>query len=353
MFDELLSITGSWEYFKNTDLPVICYGTGDGADKVFSEFKRMGITVSGVMASEGFVRERHFNEFKVKSLSDFESEFDEFCIAVCFGSQLKNVIENIKLIEKEHKTLVPVVPVYGDNVFNKKFLSENLEDIKRAYYLLADEKSKAVFYDIIKFQLSGCLGYLFDSESEKHEALNDILNLKFCRSYLDLGAYRGDTVEEYLKYCNNEYNKIIAVEPDKKTFLKLSDNTKNLKNITLLNVGIWKEKTAVPFNTAGGRNSSIKINANNTVQSESVDSILKGEGIDYIKTDVEGAENEMLEGAKNTLQKYKPRLNIAAYHRSEDIFKLILKINEINPEYKLYLRHHPYIPAWDINLYCV
>ncbi|HCA56163.1 MAG TPA: FkbM family methyltransferase, partial [Ruminococcaceae bacterium] len=41
----------------------------------------------------------------------------------------------------------------------------------------------------------------------------------------------------------------------------------------------------------------------------------------------------------------------ALYHRSEDIFKLPLLLKEINPSYRLYLRQHPHIPAWDLNLY--
>lgn len=352
MFDELLNIQSSWEYFKNTDLPIICYGTGDGADKVFSEFERLGITASGVMASGRFVRERYFHGFKVKSSEDYENEFGEFCIALCFGSQLKEVIDSIKAISEKHKILVPSVPVYGENIFNKNFFSDHIDDIKKAYDLLSDEKSKNVYYNIIKFELCGDLNLLFDCESGKDEALSEILNLIVCRSYLDLGAYKGDTVEEFLKYNGGNYDRIIAVEPDKKNFAKLQLNTAGIKNITLLNVGIWSEKSAVSFNSAGGRNSSIKDGTENIINSESVDSILSKNGIDYIKADVEGVECEMLEGAKGTLKKFKPQLNLAAYHRSEDLFKLILKVNELNPEYKIYLRHHPHTLLWDTNLYC-
>jgi len=29
------------------------------------------------------------------------------------------------------------------------------------------------------------------------------------------------------------------------------------------------------------------------------------------------------------------------------------QVSEINPKYKIHLRHHPYIPAWDTNIYCM
>ena len=64
-----------WNYLKNSDLPIILYGMGDGADKVLSAFKKYGITASGVMASDDFVRGQSFHEFTVKKLSDFENEY--------------------------------------------------------------------------------------------------------------------------------------------------------------------------------------------------------------------------------------------------------------------------------------
>ena len=86
---------------------------------------------------------------------------------------------------------------------------------------------------------------------------------------------------------------------------------------------------------------------------EAVDNIPCGNAATYIKADVEGADYETLLGMRKTIKSCKPKLNFAAYHRFEDIFRLPLFTHELNPDYKIYLRHHPYIPAWDTNLYCV
>ncbi|MBQ3179952.1 MAG: FkbM family methyltransferase, partial [Firmicutes bacterium] len=72
-----------------------------------------------------------------------------------------------------------------------------------------------------------------------------------------------------------------------------------------------------------------------------------------MKFDVEGAEEAALLGAQKLLAEFKPRLQVAAYHRSEDIFRLPLLIRRLNPDYRLYLRHHPHIPAWETNIYAV
>ena len=72
----------------------------------------------------------------------------------------------------------------------------------------------------------------------------------------------------------------------------------------------------------------------------------------YIKMDVEGSEALALRGGMHTLKQYKPKLNIACYHRSEDLYTLPLLIHELQPDYKIYIRRHPCLPCWDLNLYC-
>ena len=96
MFENLLNEKSSWEFLKETPLPIAVYGTGNGADRVFKEFERLGITVSFVVASDGFVRERYFHDFRVTPINDFFEKYEKFIIVVTFGSSRPEVIENIK-----------------------------------------------------------------------------------------------------------------------------------------------------------------------------------------------------------------------------------------------------------------
>lgn len=352
MLEKILNLESSWEYFKRTDLPVVLYGTGNGADKVIDEFSRLGIKIAGVMASDGFVRKRFFRGFEVKSISGTEKEFGDFAVALCFGSQLESVIENIVNVSKRHKLLVPCVPVYENEIFNREFIEKNAEKLEEVYSLLYDRKSKDVFEDFLKFELTGELEYLFRSESGKDEAFNSILKLGGDETYLDLGAYRGDTVEEFLKYSGGGYRQIIALEPDRKSYKKLEEFLNNFQNSIAINKGIWDNIGAVRFKDDGGRNNSVEADGFET-EVTTVDTIAQSYEITYLKADTEGCEYKLLCGAEKTLKCLKPKLNIAAYHKSEDLIKLVLKIKDVNPEYKIYLRHHRYIPCWDLNLYCV
>lgn len=340
-----------WDALKNSDKPVILYGMGNGADKVLDEFNKRGIKCYGVMASDDFVRYQNFRGFTVSKMSDFEEKLGDFNIALCFASSLSDVMNHIKLVSSRHSLLVPNVPVYGQEVLDDSFLSKYKEDIKKAYSLLADEKSKQVFKGVLNFLYSGKLCYLDEITTAKDEAFS-ILKLSDFESYLDLGAYRGDTVDELLHYTKG-YKKIVAVEPNLKNHQKLVEHCSSLSDFYAVNAGISDSIDTMLISKGGGRQAVLNDKSGVEITTTTVDALsaLYGD-FSYIKADVEGMEKKMLDGAKSVL-KSKPKLNIAAYHTNSDFFTLINKIHAINPDYKIYLRKHPYIPCWDLNIYCI
>lgn len=346
MFSEFLNTESSWEKLKNSTCPVAVYGTGNGADKVFAEFDRLGITPQYIAASDSFARNRTFHGYKVLPLSELRQAESKFTVALCFASAREEVIENVKSLAKEQSVVMPSVPVYGDEIFNKDYLKSHLIEINKAYEKLSDEQSKKVFKNLIKFQITGKLDLMFDCETPKQEALS-LLGLTDKENYLDLGAYRGDTVDEFINFAGG-YAEITALEPDTRSFRKLCEHCECMKNITLLNCAVSDKCETLFFSGNKGRGGGL--NASGTeINAVTVDSLNKI--FTYIKADTEGAEMKMLQGAVNTLD-HKPKLNISAYHRSEDIFSLVNKIYEINPEYEIYIRHHRHISFWDTNLYC-
>ena len=343
---------GVWNELKTSEKPVVLYGMGDGADKVLAAFERFGIRAEAVMASDGFVRGQSFHGFVVKKLSDLEAEYGDFTVVLCFASQLPDVIDTIKNVAVRHRLIVPSVPAFGDKIFDNEFIAENADNMNRAYELLEDDLSRRVFENALLFYRTGDIALLDPITTDKDEAFENILKLGKNEVYLDLGAYNGDTVEEFLRYTGGRYKKITALEPNAKNYKKLYENCSALENAELLRLGAWSEKSTLIFNNKAGRNSAVAEKGVET-QVDAVDNILGGGNVTYIKADVEGADHETLLGMKNTLKTRKPKLNFAAYHRFEDIFRLPMLVYEMNPEYKIYLRHHPYIPAWDTNLYCV
>ena len=60
---------------------------------------------------------------------------------------------------------------------------------------------------------------------------------------------------------------------------------------------------------------------------------------DFIKMDIEGAEQQALRGAEKSIRRFKPKLAITVYHSLEDFWEIPQWIAQLGLEYKLYLRH--------------
>lgn len=338
-----------WHYLQTVKKPIVLYGMGNGADKIIDVLKAYGIEVLGVFATDGFVREKYFHGFKLSSYSELKEKFGEMAVLLCFGSSRTEVLENIKRISAEQELYAPDVPVYGGGLFNREYAQKHRPDLERVYSRLADDKSRETFENIIRYKLSGKLDYLYRCEVNENEPYNAFLKLSDNENYIDLGAYTGDTVEDFISRVKG-YSSITAVEPDKKSFKKLVSNTEGLKNFRAINACVSDKSGTEPFSMRGGRNSSL--GEGGEIRAVTVDEISEN-GATFIKTDVEGGELKMIAGAKSTILKGKPKIQLACYHRNEDLFSLPEAVFNIRDDYKLYLRHFPSVPAWDTNYYFI
>lgn len=340
-----------WQTVRETSLPIVLYGMGNGADMIMDVLEEIGVTVSDIFASDGFVRGHSFRGHKVLRYAEVCEKYEDFIILMTFAVHDAPTLEYIRRMNTEHTVLSPTVPIAGKGLFTLDFIRENEEQFDRAYELLADEKSKSDFVDILNFKISGKIEYLFSCQSEKSKLYETVFPLTENETIVDLGAYDGDTIREFLSVTNGKYRKIYALEPDEKNFRKLCAKTEALENIERYNFGAWDKEETLYFQKKAGRNSR-QDESGIPVSFNSVDNLISDD-VTFIKMDIEGAELRAIEGARKTVERCRPKLYICAYHRNEDAFALPLKINEICKDYKIYYRHHPYIPAWESNFYCV
>lgn len=339
-----------WDNLKNSNKPVVLYGMGLGAEKIMDTLATYGVEVDDIFASDEFVRGHSFRGFKVLKYSEVCEKYDDFNVVLCFASRLDDVINKISEINKEHTVYAPDVPVAGGGLFSREFIEENEDKFDFVYNHLADDESKRVYLDILNFKVSGKIEYLLGSFVDKSKVYSDILRLTESESIIDLGAYDGDTIREFMSATNGKYKDITALEPDAKNFKKLVKNTEGMNNLKCLNMGAWNEKDTLIFSTKAGRNSKLSAEGV-SVEVTDIDSINLSPT--FIKMDIEGSELKALNGMEQTVKAYRPKLYVCAYHRNEDLFALPIKILQLDNSYKIYFRHSQYIPAWESNFYCV
>lgn len=339
-----------WNALKSAQKPILIYGTGNGADKIIDELEKNNISINGVFASDGFVRERYFHNMKVLSFYQAEEIFDDFIVLFAFGSNRPEVINNIKEISKKHEILAPDVPVCDGDIFNLSFAKKHSDELRKVYDLLNDNLSKKVFEETTLFKLDGKIDRLFSCETDPDETFSNILRLNDSAAFLDLGAYNGDTVIDFATRFPY-YSQIIALEPDIKNYKKLVNNTACYNNVVCINSAVSDSDGFIGFSNNNSRSS--KFGGDKLIPSISIDSLSQKYNFDFINIDVEGLEYKTILGGKNTITEKKPKMLVSCYHKSEDYFKLPLKILEFNPNYKIYMRHFPYVPAWDTAFYFV
>lgn len=342
-----------WDRLANESRPIVVYGMGNGADKLIERFKKYGITISDFFASDGFVRGHYFHGMRVKSFSEIKEQYSDFVIVLSFASNRSEVIEMLEGIDREYEMYVPDMPVAGSEYFDRDFYNTNYEKILSAYGHFCDESSQNAYAGIINYKLSGKMHYLMDAFCDKDELYAE-LDRDNIHSFVDAGAYNGDTVREAIEYFPH-LSEVAAIEPDPKNFKKLVKFIESISSpsIKAINAAVWSSVGDGEFSASGNRNSSVSSTASyqhkdTDVELVSIDSL--NICPDYIKYDVEGAELEALMGTDRTIREHQPEMLVSLYHRSADIFTIPNYIAEKYPFYKMKLHRLKCLPAWEIDL---
>ncbi|MDF2530905.1 MAG: hypothetical protein K0Q65_486 [Clostridia bacterium] len=160
--------------------------------------------------------------------------------------------------------------------------------------------------------------------------------------FIDAGCYHGESALDFINWCHGKYKKIYAFEPDSQNFeiCRETFQKNQMDHLQLVNAGLWSRNEILNFTNSGGGDSRVNDSGTFKVNAVSLDEVLNGEKATFIKMDIEGSELEALKGAKQTIQKYRPKLAICLYHKPEDVLDIPLYIKSLVPDYKFYIRHY-------------
>jgi len=162
------------------------------------------------------------------------------------------------------------------------------------------------FPDKTTFLLFNFSDFISTSLSNEPETFKFIMKkIKNFKVFVDVGANIGGYAIRAAKYC-----KVYAVEPLPRNYkiLKINEKLNNVKIISF-NIAAGNKNSKIKLYYTPGKwdAPSIKYEQNHFVEVEMkpLDEIINEESIDLIKIDVEGAEDLVLEGARNLLKRTK------------------------------------------------
>ncbi|MBE6024107.1 MAG: FkbM family methyltransferase [Cellulosilyticum sp.] len=354
LVDKGLFETNAREYVQNIrDIgEVVIWGTGSGAIMVYDFLKEYNVNHCIKCFADNSKAKWGTNLNGIKILSpDQIVEMNESSksIYIIIASQYMEIKRQLLSLGISESNIdvkgIGIAKAYATYREETAYsiIEKNIDEYEKVYSYLADERSKEIYLGILNYKISLNNDYLKGIEdlTVNQYFAKDIVKLSETEVFCDCGSFNGDTLEIFKKITNGKYKKYIAIEADSNTYIELNENIKRnqLTNVDTYNMACWDKKDVLKFQsqlTAG----HITSDGGVSINADSLDNVLKGEEITFIKMDIEGAEEKALIGAAEIIRKQKPILAICLYHDLEHFYKLPLIMKTLNDEYSLYVRHY-------------
>jgi FkbM family methyltransferase len=164
---------------------------------------------------------------------------------------------------------------------------------------------------------------------------------------LDIGCSFGDAAL-YFAHLVGPRGRVYAFEFDPESLevlhTNLELNPQLAGRIEVVKLAAWdRSGESIPFGQAGRMTRMLPgvTLAEPSVRTITIDDFVADAGIDrlrFVKMDVEGAELNVLRGARGTLERFAPKLAVAAYHRDDDLVRIPQELDSLASDYRLYLQ---------------
>lgn len=219
-------------------------------------------------------------------------------------------------------------------------LKEHREDFIWLYDRLGDWRSRRVLVSMLYNWITFDMDYIHGMKEANFTDYFD-LDLVKCDDkevVADLGAWVGDSVLNYINTYGS-YQKIYCYEIDEINMELAKRNLEGYPDIEFRRkgVGSGSGRMYIQGYLDLSCNKVVETDTGREIEIVSIDEDIS-EKVTLIKMDIEGAEQEALLGCKRHIQEESPKLLISVYHNNEDIWKIPRMIDEMKPDYRLYLR---------------
>lgn len=174
---------------------------------------------------------------------------------------------------------------------------------------------------------------------------------------IDVGANLG-TFSVVASKRVGDCGKIYSFEPIEEVlcYLELNKKKNDCHNIEVIPSALGEKEGSIEFfsNLSDSFEGSSKYfspykSKKISVPQTTLDSFVLSRGlkrVDFIKADIEGAERDMLNGARQTIKKFRPKLSIRIYHFPDDPTVIESIIHSIEPLYKITKFKDKTLYAW-------
>jgi len=340
------------------------YGTGTAAREVIAALQAQGVRLDAVVDAKSQLKEFCglpvlSPDSNLLSSQDRSSTplvigiFNAFVDILALREKLTNGGWKKVILFEDLHALMP--GDLGDRYWltRREAAASHVSEINFADELWADEASRHLYRELWRFRMSGDRSGIVRNEGSPQYFPSDVPTWASPLRIVDCGAFDGDTLET-IRRLGVHLEAAALFEPDPANFIKLVEAAKGwpVKQAELLAwpCGVSAKTEILRFSGNNGAASGFSETGEITVPCVALDDALTGFEPNLIKMDIEGAENDALDGAMHIIFQGRPGLAICVYHRPDDLWQLPAKVASWNLGYQLYLRAHQF-NGFDVVLY--
>lgn len=360
------------EYFNRLkERGVVLFGGGSKARQVIDLLRKKEIKIIAVCDSnERLWGTEICQGLTVQSFLEVKKEHRDF--VVLLTAAINNALSICQTLDTTIEYYQFCSPFKVENgLLDDLEVEKNKNKIQAILDCLEDEMSKDIFIENLNYKLTGNMLPLVEMLTENNPILtyfdDDLFEDDVIHTYVDIGAYTGDSITSFLMATRGKYKKIIAYEGDKGNYdaLEHFKNYSRVPNLDIRNTILWsqcKEQAIYTFSDNSNINydspnlyTAVENIADNATLQKVKDVQIKPQQIkvysdtldnqfgnvekpSIMKINAMTADFAILKGGRKLIENSKPMLILEYGVKKDDLFTMILWLKKINPQYKFYLR---------------
>ncbi len=316
---------GSIDYFeeikqRRQDFPreqLYIWGTGSVAAGVARQLTERRIKIDGCFVNvENYNTDSRIIDFglRVFLLDDLINKGQPFCVVVGHSHyELAKELEQYPIITK---TWCFTDIVRSDIEISNQFVIANMDQFQKTYDSLADSLSRQNMIAYLNAKLTKDASWILKDFIRTTTYFdNDVIDLLDNEIYLDLGAYDGSSIDEFIKDINNkgyEDYEIIAVEVQNVMVQLLNEKYSDNSRIHIICSGV-SDHCGEDLFCFDDQSTCLTSERGIAKKVATVDEICKSyERVSVMKICIGNTIIPLLSGAKETISRQLPKMVISA-----------------------------------------
>jgi FkbM family methyltransferase len=329
--------------------PVVLFGASSLGAYLARKLKTLGLSICAFVDNNPSKHGQSLEGLRVLSVDDGIRLYGNSATWVVAVWRDSAVLQQLKDANCRAVSFIPVMWKYAElclpyfSLGLPSALINNECDVRRGFDLMEDDVSRRIYIEQLEFRLATDFTYL--SERTSIYSTGYFTERLFTRyddeRFVDLGAYDGDTLLEFLREYANFHSALLC-EADQSNFAMLENTIAELPShirakVEAMAVAVGANNGTIRFSASGDVLAKISSDGPSVVRCVTLDSIAERFPPTLVKMDIEGSERDALAGATAMIAKHRPVLAISAYHCHDDLWRIPLTVATF-PEYAILLR---------------